>query len=556
MLETWNLSVMQRLLRRSFLSPVRPGSIIATIPEHWQPADPWKGEPHKGQPLASGSHPVEVYAKNWHYFGWLRDMREFGGSQSRTLARRFILEWIAQNQRWTSEIWHPQLLSWRLRTLVLTWGWFGASASTSQQQMVANAMLAHLTILKKDWRAITDGNARIEAITAIILATAFLDAETDPTNWADTLIVESLDLILSDGCHVSRQPDLHIKLLKTLIEARLGLSAMISRQENTTTVLRDLLTSLDDSIARMGAVGRMWRHASGKMMNILGSREIDLDQLNDVLDRAGPKGRIANHASDSGFIRMASGRSVLLMNTGPAPWALPRVIAAGGKPDAGALALEFSNGQNRIIMNAGQQKSFFTELPDLAKALAGTAAFSTLSIDRMNSSDVEARDVPSDIKGRYASADSAEIGPASGGLLAEAKHNGYEKTHGLLHQRRVYLSTGGNDLRGEDIILYTGAPGHIPSEAVIRFHINPKIKAQMSIGGDVILRLPGNAAPWIFKAKGGSLSVEDSVILGEKGMEKCDQITLTMPLGSIRTEFSQTIKWALRRNLKPKAPKT
>ncbi|MCE2516305.1 MAG: heparinase II/III family protein [Alphaproteobacteria bacterium] len=575
---------MQRMLRRSVLSPVRKGLITTTIPEHWQPPDPWKGNAGKGQKLASGSHPVELHAKGWHRFTWLRDMREYGGNQSRTLARRFVLEWIDQNQRWSAETWHPQLLAERLRTLVLTWGWFGASATTSQQQMIVNAIQAQAIILKKDWRGLANGNARIEALTALILVQAFLEENSDPTSLADALITENFSLILSDGCHASRQPDLHVTLLSNLIEARIGLNAINARSsappkaaagktspENTPAEntlagkpnaektgyrpntsfpqLAELLAGLEDNITRMGAVGRMWRHASGTMMGILGSHEINPDQLDDVLDRAGPKGRVSNHASDSGFIRMTSGRSVMLMNTGPAPWALPNIMAAGGRPDAGALSLEFSNGSNSIIVNAGQQKALFDDLPDLATALAGTAAFSTLSVDRTNSSDLLATSAA----GRHATIDHAETGPATGGWLAEAKHDGYEKTHGLIHQRRVYLCTGGNDLRGEDIILYTGAPGHIPNEATIRFHLHPRINATMAMGGHVLLRLPGTAAPWIFKAQGGEMQVEDSVIMGRNGMEKCAQITIIMPLGSIRSDYSKSVKWALRRQAKPRA---
>ena len=69
----------------------------------------------------------------------------------------------------------------------------------------------------------------------------------------------------------------------------------------------------------------------------------------------------------------------------------------------------------------------------------------------------------------------------------------------------------------------------------------------MSMGGDVLLKLPGTAAPWLFKAKGAEVRVEDSVVLGQNGMMKCAQITLTIPLGDIRTTYSKMVKWALRR---------
>ena len=543
--ENWSVSVMQRLIRRSVFSPLR--SVTAAIPSHWQPSDPWKGQPHLGQPLAAGSHPVEIMAETWQDFEWLRHMRDYGGSQARTLARRFVTEWIDHHQQWSPQIWHPQLLSQRLKALILTWGWYGASASTSQQQMIVTSIAAQRLILSKDWRGLKDGNHRIDALAGLVLAHAFLNGGGDETldidAITDALIKTHLDLILSDGCHASRQMDRHMELLKSLIEARLGLGTILGHPEAMTPHQQEQINTLDDSIMRMGAMARMWRHADGNLIRLLGSREVDPTSIDSILDRAGPKGRVTSHAPDGGFIRMASGRSVLMMNTGPAPWVMARVMAEGGRPDAGALAIEFSNGGNPIFINAGQSKAMAKDTPDMAEALAGTAAFSTLSIDRLNAADTGAKDET----GRHATSVEAETGPASGGLLAEAKHNGYEQSHGLLHQRRVFLATGGNDLRGEDHVIYTGAPGLIPHEAVIRFHLHPKINASLSIGGDVILRLPGTAAAWHFKAIGADIAVEDSVYLGRDGLEKCSQITLNMALNAIRHDHTQSVKWGLRR---------
>ncbi len=541
-LEPWTVSLPNRVIRKSIFSPLKiTGAHLGA--EHWQPSDPWKGNASKGQPLASGSHPVELYGPEWHRLSWLRDMRDYGGSQARTLARRFALEWIEQNFKWSEATWHPQLLSSRIINTILTWSWFAASANTSQQQQIANALAAQRDMLDRDWKTLKTVNARIKAVTALILSSAFLEETPNPEKLGAELIREMMTIILADGCHAARQPDLHLDLLRSLIEAKIGLSAIVARINEPAESIHETMSTLEDSIIRMGTVGRMWRHANGEMIHILGATEIEQHQVDDILDRAGPKGRVANHAADSGFIRMASGRSIVMMNTGPAPWALPLVMSSGGRPEAGALSMEFSNGNNPIIINAGQHKKMFDDVPDLADALAGTAAHSTLSIDQSNAADITATDT----NGRLASADQAETGPAPGGLLAEGRHDGYERKFGIIHQRRIFLATGGNDLRGEDVLLYTGAPGLVPHEAVIRFHLHPKIAANMSMGGDVMLRLPGSAAPWQFKAKGADIRVEDSVVLAETGLMKCAQITLTIPLGDIRTEYSKVVKWALRR---------
>jgi uncharacterized heparinase superfamily protein len=227
---------------------------------------------------------------------------------------------------------------------------------------------------------------------------------------------------------------------------------------------------------------------------------------------------------------------VLLINSAPSPWANTSAQA----PDAGVLAIEFSNGSNRIIINAGQRLDLAETSPDLALALAGTAAHSTLSLDNMNSADTE--------KGkRRAIGKESATGPVEGGIAAVADHDGYELTHGVLHTRRVFLSTGGYELRGEDQISISGLPGAIPAEAIIRFHLHPRINASLSIGGTVMLRLPGSAAPWIFKASGGTLAVEDSIMLGAEHIEKTSQITQKVSLDSLRAKGVVTARWGLRR---------
>ena len=116
-----------------------------------------------------------------------------------------------------------------------------------------------------------------------------------------------------------------------------------------------------------------------------------------------------------------------------------------------------------------------------------------------------------------------------------------------LHENHHHYSTGGYDLRGEDQLTYTGGPGSIPTEAVVRFHLHPKSTPILSLKGDVTLRLPGSAAPWAFRSDGARVSVEDSIIMGPEGVEKTRAITLTVETATIRQHGEQSIRWGLRR---------
>ena len=537
----WALPWHERLIRRSVLFGWRLRKIAPPPPSHWFPVDLWRGVATRGQPLVSGNHPVEIHGHDWHRFLWLRDMREFGGSQSRTMARRLVVEWVTQHSRWTADEWHPSIIANRLNTIVFLWGWFGESASLSQQQMMITSMAIQLDCLKRDWRSLSNADDRVEALAAIMAASLFLDPEAEIEDTATALVDTFSAQILADGGHASRRPDRHLRLLTCLIEVRTVLAAAKGWRDDFPKAAADALEMLDDSIIRMGATGRMWRHVDGSLMAIPGTAEIDHDMFEQVLLRAGPNGKVTHHAGDSGFIRLASGRSVLLMNSAPSHW----VNMEDYPPDAGVLSIEFSNGNNRIIINAGQRDRLAETSPDLALALAGTAAHSTLALDNMNAADTESRS-------RRATGKESATGPVEGGIAAIADHDGFEPTHGVLHTRRVFLATGGYDLRGEDQIRYTGLPGAIPQEATIRFHLHPRINASLSIGGTVMLRLPGTAAPWVFKAKGGTLAVEDSVMLGQNGLEKTSQIILRVDMAGLRSKGLIAARWGLRRQAKAK----
>ena len=541
--EPWSLSFPQRIYRGSFLFEWRMRQASPPAPAHWNIRDPWRGKAVLGRPLVSGSHPSEVHRDDWHRFRWLRDMREFGGSQSRTASRRIVLEWLEAHGRWNATAWRPDVMAERLKMMALLWGWYGESASLPQQQSLLASMAVQRRCLEKDWPTLATGDERLAALSGLILSSLFLDAGADISTAAASFEEALSELVFGGGCHVSRRPDRHLDLLRILVETRMVAAASRGWGKESPPQVENTLGLIEDCIVRMGSVGRMWRHADGSFLAILGSGGVDSELADQVLALAGPEGKVTHHAGDSGFIRIASGRSLLMMNAAPPSLASAKTAAWQRENglvgnDAGALAIEFSNGQNRIIVNGGAIDPGGNS--DLQQALASTAAHSTLTLDDKNAADTDGGD-------RQAIGHDTETGPAEGGTLAVASHDGYEKTHSIVHTRSVFLATGGYDLRGEDELRYTGGPGPVPAEAVIRFHLNPRITPILSRGGDVTLRLPGSAAPWAFRSDIGRLGLEDSIVMGENGVERTQAVTLTIDAGAIRDEGAISIRWGLRR---------
>ena len=541
--QAWSPPLLQRFYRRTPLFEWRVRRRFRPSPTHWSTRDPWRGKASRGQPLVSGKHPEEVHGEDWHRFQWLRDMREFGGSQARAMSRRIVLDWMEKHGRWSEAGWQPGVMAERLRTMALLWGWFGESASIQQQHDLLASMAVQRHCLAQDWARLGTGDDRLFALSGLILSTLFLHPGKGISPLAAAFEEEVSGMILGDGCHASRRPDRHIDALRALVATRTAIAAAKNSATASSPQVDNALALIEDSIARMGSVGRMWRHADGSFVGIMGSAGVDPDFAGQVLAEAGPEGKVTHHAAESGFIRLASGRSLVVMNAAPPSFGAAKAAAwrhehgqAGN--DAGALAIEFSSGQNRIIVNAGPMDP--DGKPHLHEALASTAAHSTLTLDDTNSADLEGGD-------RQAIGHDTVTGPAEGGILAVASHDGYEKTHSVTHTRRIFLATSGSDFRGEDRLHYTGGPGSIPDEAVIRFHLHPKITPIMSRGGDITLRLSGSAAPWSFRSDGGRAELEESIFAGDDGVEKTQAITLAVDTAAIRQEGTLSVRWGFRR---------
>src|SRR5690606_26749157 len=102
----------------------------------------------------------------------------------------------------------------------------------------------------------------------------------------------------------------------------------------------------------------------------------------------------------------------------------------------------------------------------------------------------------------------------SGACLIDGVHDGYVPLNGVSHRRRLYLSDQGHDLRGEETLTCgIGLSKPVPVE--IRFHLHPRVLVSLVRGKtEALLRLPGGSG-WRFAQTGGTISLENSIYLGE-----------------------------------------
>ena len=198
-----------------------------------------------------------------------------------------------------------------------------------------------------------------------------------------------------------------------------------------------------------------------------------------------------------------------------------------------------SIGRHRLIVNCGSYPAGHR----WSRAYRATAAHSTLVVNDTNSSKIS----PDGALSRRPETVACRREETEGSHWLDMSQDGYRVPFGLVHQRRLYLAAGGEDLRGEDCLV--GPGGH---EFTIRFHLHPDARVALAQDGETSLLSVGRGGGWRFRARGAEVALEPSVYLGRPGeVRRSQQIVL-----SGRTAGGETtVKWALHKQERPaKAP--
>ncbi|MDB2390614.1 heparinase II/III family protein [Alphaproteobacteria bacterium] len=517
--QAWKVGKLEQLFRRSglFRWPLaRHGHAII----NGGLQDNWRGNAADGAVFLAAAHSDHAHIPSFHTFNWLRDLRARGGNDARTMARGLIENWLDKHGNWHPERWQPDIMGTRVANLLFCYGWYGESASEDFQTKLAESIARQAHCLALDWRRLSNKDNQITALKGLAIAEAALGCSQDDMQALIDIAMPRIEArLFDDSGHKSRMPETHFHMLRDLIELR---SAVAFAGLGEDKMLADI-------IAKMGTICRMWRHGNGSFTHMNGAGIVAPDLIDETLARAGSRGKVLQFAPYSGFLRFSSGRSTIIMDNGT-PSSDAYVTGFG------TLGFEFGFGSTLLIVNPGQPPV----ATDFHRLLCSTSAHSTLSLDGQNSSS------PAD--NRIASTSNIEFGQVDGGLMTTASHSGYEKSHGIVHHRTLYLTTNGGNLRGADRLEYTGAPGELPRQAIIRFHLHPKVSAAMLGNGRVLMKIRGNRIGWIFKAGQCNVSIDTSIYFDAGIRQSAQQIVLTAPITNIRSVGSQDIKWAFQRN--------
>jgi uncharacterized heparinase superfamily protein len=229
--------------------------------------------------------------------------------------------------------------------------------------------------------------------------------------------------------------------------------------------------------------------------------------------------------------------TIIVLDGAPPP--APKTMRAGS---ASTLALEVSDGAQRLVVNCGGPGLQPSDLPDqLALALRSTAAHSTLVLADTNSTAILADGA----LGKGVTDVEVERVDDNDSTRVTGTHDGYLRSFGLLHRRSVSLGNDGKEVRGSDALVPKGrrkVKDAIPH--AVRFHLAPDVEATLTADGmGAILRSPG-APPWNFRVRGGMLTMEESLWVDGAGtVHSTNQLVIVGEISGIGGE----VAWKMRR---------
>jgi uncharacterized heparinase superfamily protein len=231
------------------------------------------------------------------------------------------------------------------------------------------------------------------------------------------------------------------------------------------------------------------------------------------------------------------------------------------KADASTLAFEMASGQRRIFTSCGPGYLFGSDLSSDGRQ---TNSHCAVYIDNQNSSEFR------DIDGWFKTPKKViingprnvpkEISNDEGIGIFEGAHDGYIKSHGLTHVRKLKLSQDGQSLEGEDLMIaiedshkrqfdkFSKEKSSFKMSLKAAFHLHPNVAVRLDHENNLASLALKNGEVWIFNF-GLDLNLQlEPTIFFENGLfEPLDSKKLILSTDLL--EYGTRIKWSLVRAL-------
>lgn len=469
-------------------------------------------------------------AEEIHGFSWLRDLaaaasREKGSKLAEAVVGRWLLAHGSRvDAAWAPQLWGERLLFWTAYAPYLL-----SNRDANHRSALLNTLARGARHLAKTADQADPGLPRITAWAGLTAAGLLLQGGLSRVARAENGLARALATAQhDDGGLMSRSP-----AEQALLVDRLGLlkAAYAAAKHEPPEALENAGAA---ALAALHGVTM----GDGALSSWQGCNAGNAARLAALIEGCGFRARPLREPRGWGYHRLSALGTVLVMDVAaPPPTRMARVGSAS------TLALELSDGSQRLVVNCGGPGLYPSNIPpELSQALRTTAAHSTLTLNDTNSTSIH----PDGSLGRGVTSVAVTRSEDNDASRIEATHDGYVRSFGLVHSRALSLGNDGKELRGLDRLQPRGRKKiRESSPYAIRFHLAPEVEAVPTADGlGAILRSPG-APPWNFRCRGAQLGIEESVYVdGHAQLRSATQLVIVGEVSSLGAE----INWLLRRS--------
>jgi uncharacterized heparinase superfamily protein len=468
--------------------------------------------------------PTRRFAVELHRFAFLPGLVACGEPGARE-ALRLFLDWRRLFWRPSAFAWGPEVLERRVFNLAVAARRMAGVASEVEGAELTGSLLHQAHLLAGGWGGVRRAErAVVAAVGAGALAGPAAEALLDRALARALRALQ--ETVLADGGHRTRSPEAGLELLFDLLTLD---DVLLQRGRETPP---GLVTAMD----RLGAAVRFHTLSDGRLAAFHGGAAAAAERVRAALNEDALDAPPAGQAPHSGYHRLDAKTLHIMLDTG-APATGRWSVTACAQPGA----FELTAGADRLFANGGWS-------PDASgpQALRLTAAGVTLQ--------VQDGSVGAPLTGFLARALGGRLlGGAQqvrvrreetevGGWL-EMNHDGWVRSVGLTHDRRLYLDHRIDEARGEEVL--TPAPGRAgpstPAPFCVRFHVFPGVEVSLARDGrSVMLRGPSGQG-WWFRNDAPEVAIEPSVCFLDGQPHRTEQVVLRDAVG----QEGARIRWKL-----------
>jgi len=470
--------------------------------------------------------PTPQWEEALQNFSWLRHLDAAQTNLAAAQARSLLSDWINNTNRpmkgiaWRGDIVAQRIIAWLSHSRMLLDG-----APRGFTKKFLKSLSFQTRYLRTVIHIMDDNQYRLQAHIALAFAAVCQTLPEKLKAKAIQQLEECLERqILPDGGHISRNPAILIDVLADLISLR----HVFIHQGHTPP--RGVMDAVERSFPSL----RFFIHRDGSLARFNGVGPLLTERLAAILALDETAGHPFSHAPHSGYQRIASGKTIIIADTGYAP-----PPTAAHHAHAGCLSFEMSSGQHCFIINTGIDPYGADDLAFLGRT---TAAHSTATINDTSSGRFLKQPF-SNLVPLARSAHNVRVSQIEGnernGFIAS--HDGYQKAFNLVHERGLVLNTNGKIIDGFDRFFSPGK--EMPKtngrdQIAIRFHLHPDIEVSFDSSGGLRLEALGGDV-WSFTSPDVDIQLEDSIYFADiSGPRKTRQIVL-----AVRPCLLQKIRW-------------